>query len=346
MSPSRSRLDSANTLDWTLRVGAAMCFVGHGAFGVMTKPAWVAYFAVVGIGPGAAFAWMPVIGAVDILIGCLVLVSPRPAVALWMAGWGVWTALLRPLAGEPVWEALERAGNYGVPLSLWLRMAPAATWRGLLAPGRFPAPTPATARSARVVLTATVVLLLVGHGALSLAGKPAFVYNLASVLPANAASVLPVLGWFELALAAAVGVRATVPLLLFVALWKVATEALFVSAGAPLWEWIERGGSYAAPVALAILIRVPRMAPRAPSDSTDDVVRRRSRVQGRGRGGARRPPRGCWPGRTPPNRRERCAQALRVSPGSTTSRTRRRRSLSYPSPKWGIGFTGSRSASS
>lgn len=270
MSPSRSRLDSANTFDWTLRVGAAMCFVGHGAFGVMTKPAWVAYFAVVGIPPAAAFAWMPVIGSVDILMGCLVLFTPRPAIAVWMAGWGVWTALLRPLAGEPVWEALERAGNYGVPLALWLRMAPAATWRGFLAPGRFPALTPATARSVRLVLTASVVLLLVGHGALSLAGKPAFVYNLASVLPANAASVLPVLGWFELALAAAVGVRATVPLLLFVALWKVATEALFVSAGAPLWEWIERGGSYAAPVALAILIRVPRMTPRAPSDSTDD----------------------------------------------------------------------------
>jgi hypothetical protein len=235
-------------LEWTLRIGAAMCFVGHGAFGVMTKAAWLPYFAVVGIAPATAFAWMPLIGAVDITMGCLVLLTPRPAVALWMVGWAVWTALLRPLVGEPVWEALERAGNYGVPLALLLRMTP----RHVI----------------RRVLAATVVLLLVGHGALSIAGKPEFARNLASVLPEHAAAALPLLGALELALAAAVALRPSIPLLLGVALWKAATEALFITAGTPIWEWIERGGSYAAPIALAIVLSAARRDPASRHEET------------------------------------------------------------------------------
>ncbi|MGQ0642327.1 MAG: hypothetical protein ACT4P6_16390 [Gemmatimonadaceae bacterium] len=57
---------------WILRFGAALCFIGHGAFGFI------------------------------------------------MAVWGLWTALLRPLSGEPFFDTIERAGNYGVPLALLL----------------------------------------------------------------------------------------------------------------------------------------------------------------------------------------------------------------------------------
>jgi hypothetical protein len=42
--------------------------------------------------------------------------------------------------------------------------------------------------------------------------------------------------------------------LLFVAAWKLATESLFVVAGAPVWEFVERAGSYVAPIALAALM--------------------------------------------------------------------------------------------
>ena len=37
---------------------------------------------------------------------------------MYMAVWGLWTALLRPLSGEPWWETIERAPNYLVPLAL------------------------------------------------------------------------------------------------------------------------------------------------------------------------------------------------------------------------------------
>jgi hypothetical protein len=41
--------------------------------------------------------------------------------------------------------------------------------------------------------------------------------------------------------------------LLFVFAWKLATEAFRPLAGEPIWEFIERGGSYGAPLALAWL---------------------------------------------------------------------------------------------
>src|SRR5262249_44075877 len=102
-------------LEWVLRIGACMCFVGHGAFGIMTKEAWVPYFGVAGIGRETAFHLMPLVGMLDISMGCAMLIAPIPLVAYWMLGWAIWTALLRPLSGEPFWEAVERAGNYGVP---------------------------------------------------------------------------------------------------------------------------------------------------------------------------------------------------------------------------------------
>src|SRR5882762_11583966 len=59
-------------LHWLLRLACAAEFVGHGAFGIMTKAAWVPYFGVVGIPPELAWKLMPMIGTVDIMIGLVV----------------------------------------------------------------------------------------------------------------------------------------------------------------------------------------------------------------------------------------------------------------------------------
>jgi hypothetical protein len=275
------------TLEWILRAGCALCFVGHGAFGLLQKPAWIPYFAVVGIGPEGALAWMPVIGAWDVFLGVLALTYPRPAVALWMTAWAMWTAALRPLAGEPVWEALERTGNFGVPLALLLCMAPMRSWGAAFAPARFVAPGRTRRGLIEGVLLATVALLLVGHGALSIAGKPAFVHNLASVFGADgAATALPVFGWIEIAMAVMVVTlrgRASTSILLAVVAWKLATESLWIAGGAPVWEWIERGGSYAAPLAL-VLLRVASSYRRSASSTTPaptSAIPVQSRVVGR-----------------------------------------------------------------
>lgn len=122
-------LAHAGTLHWLLRLACALEYVGHGAFGVLTKAAWVPYYAVVGIPEAWAYRLMPVTGSADIFLGFLVLLRPVRAALLYMALWGLWTALLRPLSGEPLWETLERAPNCLLPAALlYLRGLP-ADWR-------------------------------------------------------------------------------------------------------------------------------------------------------------------------------------------------------------------------
>jgi hypothetical protein len=238
---------------WVLRLGAALCFIGHGAFGFITKAAWVPYFEVVGIPETWAYRLMPVVGAVDVMAGMAVLFAPRALPLVYMALWALWTALLRPLSGESVFETLERAGNYGVPFSLLLLTMMPRTFNGLIGRLEGPSDERKWLDGARQALKWTTVVLLAGHGALGLADSVLLTTHYASIgLPA---STTVIVGWIEIVLAAAVAVRPAFGLLVFVAAWKLATEFLFMTAGAPIWEFVERAGSYAAPIALAILGR-------------------------------------------------------------------------------------------
>ncbi len=267
---------------WVLRISAVMCFVGHGAFGIRTKAAWLPYFASFGVGESAAYRLMPIIGTVDILIGISVLMSPCRAVLLYMFLWAVFTALLRPIAGEGWWEALERAGNYGVPMAFLAMSGWPRSWRGWFDPiVPRPEPEPDSGRIERTALflRVTTGLLLMGHG-----GFGAFMHSemLAaqywsaglSALPLGLGTLVQGIGWFELMLGALVLAAPLPPLLLFIFGWKIATESLYPISGEPFWEFIERGGSYGAPLALFfIMIRraspalVPRDA-RAPAEGS------------------------------------------------------------------------------
>src|SRR5688572_6383253 len=116
-------------MSWIFRAALAMCFIGHGAFGIITKQEWVPFFGLVGISRDAAYVLMPLIGTLDIALGLLVLLRPFRAAVLYMAVWAVWTAALRPLTGDSVFEMLERAGNYGVPLAFLFLLGPPRSLR-------------------------------------------------------------------------------------------------------------------------------------------------------------------------------------------------------------------------
>jgi uncharacterized membrane protein YphA (DoxX/SURF4 family) len=243
----------------TLRIASAMCFIGHGAFGIITKPIWCNYFAVFGIGHGLAYRLMPMVGTMDILCGLLLLFYPIRAVAAWLVIWGFLTAAMRPLSGEPFAEMIERAGNYGAPLALLLlsqsgsRMGKGWLWSRL-----DPNPQPDERQIRRVIVCLRIVvfLLLAAHGWLNLTEKKALLQqyaNLGFPLPARTAQMA---GMFEMLAALAVLVRPVRPLLLVFFVWKMGTELLH-----PHWEifeWLERGGSYGCILALSIALgRVP-----------------------------------------------------------------------------------------
>ncbi|MBI4135475.1 hypothetical protein HY477_01960 [Candidatus Uhrbacteria bacterium] len=107
-------------MEWVLRIAVAGEFLGHGVFALQQKAGWIKYFEAVGFSADQALALMPWLGAMDILLALLVLVRPMRVALLWMALWGAWTALLRPIAGEPVWDFVERFANWGAPLALLL----------------------------------------------------------------------------------------------------------------------------------------------------------------------------------------------------------------------------------
>jgi len=268
-APAASAYRAIDGVHWCLRIGAAACFIGHGAFGVITKSAWLPYFAVTGISPDVAYALMPVIGTLDIVLGLTVLLSPRPIVLLYMSVWALWTALLRPLAGETVFEAMERAGNYGVPLAMLLLVGLPRNWRSWRGWFRVSEGAAVNAATLVRVLQWTTAMLLFAHGALAaITQKPLFATHYAALgLPA---AIAPAIGYVEMAVGLSVLVFPIPALLIAIAVWKAATEALFPIAGAPMWEFVERAGSYAAPLALALLV-----ASRSPVGTQREVCGRR-----------------------------------------------------------------------
>ena len=257
LAPASITATGADAAYWALRVGAAMCFIGHGAFGFITKAAWLPYFGVIGIPESWAWKLMPLIGAVDVTAGMAVLFAPRALPLVYMSVWALWTALLRPLSGESMLEAVERAGNYGVPFALLVLTGMPRSVERLVSRLEGPMTNGTGLTGAMSILKWTTVLLLVGHGLLGAVTHKAVLMGHYAVIgfPVDAVDFI---GWFEILLAAAIVVRPAVGLLVFVAAWKIATESLFVVSGAPVWEFVERGGSYAAPLALAALTRYRR----------------------------------------------------------------------------------------
>lgn len=105
---------------WVLRVAAASVFVGHGIHALRIESTWVRFFHTVGMSTASAERWMPLIGAFDLVLAAVVLIRPVRILLLWMVFWGLWTAALRPLSGDSIWQFFERGGNWGAPLALLL----------------------------------------------------------------------------------------------------------------------------------------------------------------------------------------------------------------------------------
>src|SRR5262249_36718500 len=193
---------------------------------------------------------MPWIGAMEVSLGLTMAVVPLPIVLLHLTVWGLWTAALRPLSGDSVWEFVERAGNYGVPLVFLVLAGIPCRLRRWFAPVWPSAMRPLTVARTRMmhgILRVTTCLLLLGHGALgAFHSKPMLTADYASIglhdVVAGGLSLTRIIGGLEIGLAFAVLVAPLPSLLLGICVWKMATEALFMTSGALPFEWIERAG--------------------------------------------------------------------------------------------------------
>jgi hypothetical protein len=251
--PSESTARIGVTLHWLFRLGILMEFLGHGLAGLSLKEGWIRYFAVFGFDRPAILTLMPIVGTIDISLGILGFVSPRRWALVWCAFWGLMTATLRPLAGESFWEILDRAGNFGGPLAFLVLSGLPRTARAWIDPIRVGPVSRDTLKRVAVVLQWITALVLIGHGAYgALLQKRQLVdmYTKAGL----GARLLPVVGWCEIALGIAIAVKPFRTLLLAACVYKIATELLYPMTGYPVYEFVERGFTYVAPLALFFLL--------------------------------------------------------------------------------------------
>ena len=115
----------------------------------------------------------------------------------------------------------------------------------------------------KILLQVAIAVYLISHGVFGAFDAKAGLaqhYDTTGItaLFGSTEATLTTIGWLEIALGIAVLLTPATSLLFFVCGWKIATESLFIFSGAfyGWFEFIERGASMVAPLALYFIIRV------------------------------------------------------------------------------------------
>ena len=275
-------------LNWTLRITAALCFIGHGTWGLITKSGWLPFFASQGIEGELAWTLQRLIGAFDIAMALLLLWRPNRAVILWMFLWALWTAILRPLAGnldKPVevtegqwvveireearpdktqtWEFWERAGNWGPPFMLLVMGGAFAVRRkDLLGAYKEPEIKESTIDTIFFLCKLCLGLLLIGHAGFGFVVQKQMLIDHWQSIGVNAdVDFISKIGYAEFALGVLIFLAPLRPLIFLALGWKLFTEFLYVPADTVagmgivnIFEWIERWGDYGIPLAMLYIL--------------------------------------------------------------------------------------------
>ena len=113
-------MTNTNKAIWALRIGVAGEFLGHGVLALQGKADWLGWFTKFGISdPNTAVMLLTLVGIMDVIVALVVLFKPIKPILLWAIFWGFWTALVRPIIGQPIWDFIERFANWGAPLALF-----------------------------------------------------------------------------------------------------------------------------------------------------------------------------------------------------------------------------------
>lgn len=108
-------------LEWVLRIAVAGEFIGHGMLALQGKKQWVGWISQLTIADTVlATQLLFLIGISDLIVALFVLLKPVRIILVWAIFWGFWTAILRPIVGESIWDFVERFANFGAPLALLL----------------------------------------------------------------------------------------------------------------------------------------------------------------------------------------------------------------------------------
>ncbi len=251
-------------LKYGLMITCSLCFIGHGAWGIITKADWIPFYGVFGIPAPLAWKLMPLTGLFDILVGFGLLIRPMRITLLWMAFWTVVTAIIRPMAGLTSWEFVERAGNFGPPIALLYLFNSRSLIENLN-------DIPINLSSQQLLIAKKwfifcLSFLLFGHGAFGLLHKKILLSHWEHMGIVDAYSFLSGIGIFEMALALFIFFAPTRRILIFVMLWKIATELLYPITGRLLdiFEFVERWGDYGIPISILFINTILALRKNSP----------------------------------------------------------------------------------
>ena len=278
-------------LHWTLRITAALCFIGHGTWGLITKSGWLPFFASQGIEPEIAWKLQPLIGLFDILMAVILLKKPNRTILIWMFLWALWTAILRPLSGNlekvqvdgewviqlatdsmrvakmQTWEFWERAGNWGPPFILLVMGGVfAITRKDLIVPYEEPEIKDSTIDTVFFLCKLCLASLLIGHAGFGFAVEKKMLIDHWQSIGVDAdVAFITQIGYAELILGILIFLKPFRFLILLALGWKLFTEFLYVPADTVtgmgivnIFEWIERWGDYGIPLAMLYILSYRR----------------------------------------------------------------------------------------
>lgn len=113
-------MTNSKKIEWLLRVGVAGEFLGHGLLAIQGKKDWIGWISqMTSVDTATATTLLFAVGVMDVILGLVVLFRPIRPLLLWMAFWGFWTALVRPLVGGSWLDFVERFANWAAPLALY-----------------------------------------------------------------------------------------------------------------------------------------------------------------------------------------------------------------------------------
>ncbi|MBI5421010.1 MAG: hypothetical protein HZA35_01720 [Parcubacteria group bacterium] len=113
-------MNNDRKMEWLLRIGVAGEFIGHGMLAIEGKKDWLGWISqMIHVDTPTATTLLLLIGIADVIMALIVLVRPIKPLLLWMAFWGFWTALVRPLVGIGWLDFIERSANWAAPLALY-----------------------------------------------------------------------------------------------------------------------------------------------------------------------------------------------------------------------------------
>ena len=112
-------MNNIKLAEWSLRIGVAGEFVGHGLLAIGGKKDWIGWISqMIHVDIPTATTLLLLIGVSDLIVAAIVLLKPIRIILLWAAFWGFWTALVRPIVGVGWLDFIERFANWGAPLAL------------------------------------------------------------------------------------------------------------------------------------------------------------------------------------------------------------------------------------